>query len=212
MPLQLYEKQKILDACFSVFVRNGYSKTSTAILAEAAGISKALIFHHFKSKKKLYISVLGQCFETMSHEIIEESPSDYGDFFEAKEKMGKARVEYMRKNPHMSKILFEAFYNTPEDIKIEIQKFKAHIHAKYDHMNAAKDEKMKQLFNEISLRKGIDPDEALELINIVSEHFRLKLATELTDEKKLSEDEYWENFFDKKGKFMNMIRYGIEQR
>lgn len=69
MPLKLYEKQKILDACFLVFARQGYATTSTAMLAEAAGISKALIFHHFKSKKELYIRVLGRCFEEMVLEI-----------------------------------------------------------------------------------------------------------------------------------------------
>lgn len=51
MPLQLYEKEQILDACLEIFARHGYAKTSTGMLAEAAGISKALIFHHFKSKK-----------------------------------------------------------------------------------------------------------------------------------------------------------------
>lgn len=212
MPLQLYEKQKILDTCFAVFVLNGYTNTSTAMLAEAAGISKALIFHHFKSKKKLYISVLGRCFEKMAHEIIEESPSDYQDFFEAKDKSGMTRFDYMRKNPDVSKLMFEAFYATPDDIKVEIKKFKAYIKEKYGDMNASKDKKMKQLFNDIFLREGVDPEEAYELINIVSEYFRMKLAAELADEKKLSDDGYWKEFFDKKSKFINMIRYGIEQQ
>ena len=54
MPLKLYEKEEILDACFHVFAHYGYAKTSTAMLAEAAGISKALLLHHFKNKKKLF--------------------------------------------------------------------------------------------------------------------------------------------------------------
>jgi len=33
------------------------------MLAEAAGISKALIFHHFNSKKELYLNVLDRCFK-----------------------------------------------------------------------------------------------------------------------------------------------------
>ncbi len=182
------------------------------MLAEAAGISKALIFHHFKSKKKLYISVLGQCFEKMSHEIIEESPSDYRDFFEAKDKNGMTRIDYMRKNPDISNLMFEAFNATPDELKEDISKFKAYIEEKYGHINVAKDKKMRQLFNKIPFRKGIDPEDAYELINIVSEHFRIKLATELTVEKNLSDDGYCENFFDKKSKYMNMIRYGIEQQ
>ena len=88
----------------------------------------------------------------------------------------------------------------------------SYIKEKYGDMNAAKDKKMKQLFNDISLREGVDPEEAYELINIVSEYFRMKLAAELADEKKLSDDGYWKGFFDKKSKYINMIRYGIEQQ
>ena len=212
LPLHLYEKQKILDACFAVFVRKGYTKTSTAMLAEAAGISKALIFHHFKSKKKLYISVLERCFEQMASEVTNDTPADYQDFYDAKEKSGMSKIDYMRKNPDISKLLFEAFYATPDELKADVYKFKAYIEEKYGDMNAVKDKKMKQLFDEISLREGIDSEEAYELINIVSEYFRMKLAAELTDEKKLSDDTYWKDFFDKKGKYINMIRYGIEQQ
>ncbi|TWL86384.1 hypothetical protein [Bacillus licheniformis] len=34
MPLQLYEKEQILDACLEVFARHGFAKTSTGMLAE----------------------------------------------------------------------------------------------------------------------------------------------------------------------------------
>ena len=212
MPLQLYEKQKILDICFAVFVRHGYTKTSTAMLAKAAGISKALIFHHFKSKNKLYISVLGRCFEMMSHDTTIESPFDYQDFFEAKEKIDMSKVDYLRKNPDVNKLLFEAFYATPDELKADIHKFRAYIKKKYGDVDAAKDKKMKQLFNAIPFREGVDPEEAYELINVISEYFRMKLGAELTDEKKLLDDIYWKDFFDKKRKYINMIHYGIEKK
>ncbi|MCD4657727.1 MAG: TetR/AcrR family transcriptional regulator [Planctomycetes bacterium] len=211
MPLQLYERQKILDACFAVFVRQGYTKASTAMLAEAAGISKALIFHHFKSKKMLYISVLEQCFEKMALEIPNESPTEYSNFFEAKEKVGLTIIDYFRKNPDMNKFMFEANFSTPDDLKMEINKFKAYIKEKYGAMNATKDKQMKQLFNEIPLKDGVDSKEAYELIHIVSEYFRMKLAAELTEVKKLNDDVYWKDFVKKKNAFFDMVRYGIEK-
>jgi TetR/AcrR family transcriptional regulator len=211
LPLQLYEKQKILETCFAVFVLNGYTKTSTAMLAEAAGISKALIFHHFKSKKKLYISVLERCFEKMKPETIKESTHNYKDFFEAKEKSGMSRIDLLRNNSDVNKLIFEAFFATPEELKEDISNFKAYMEGKYGDMSSAKDKKMKKLFDEISFREGVVSDEAYELINIVSEHFRIKLAAELTDENQLQDDRYWTNFFEKKSRYINMIRYGIEQ-
>ena len=211
MPLQLSEKEKILDACFEVFVRSGYTKTSTAMLAEAAGISKALIFHHFESKKKLYVCVLERCFEKMAPEIPKESTTEYSNFFEAKEKSGLTRIDYFRKNPDMNKFMFEAFFATPEELKMEISKFKTFIEDKYGAMNAAKDKQMKQLFNEIPLRDAVDSKEAYELVHVVSEYFRMKLAAELTEVEKLDDDVYWKEFFRKKNTFLDMVRYGIEK-
>lgn len=212
LPTQLYEKEKILDACFKVFVKNGYVNTTTAMLAEAAGISKALIFHHFKSKKNLYISVLERCYEIMAREKTDESLLEYEDFFEAKEKTGLMKVGYLRKNPDFSKLLFEAFYKTPEELKIEMFKFKTFLEEKYGEENKEQENQMKQLFMELSLRDGVDSDEAYELVHVISEYFRMKLAAELTDEKKVQDDEYWKAFFKKKNSFLNMVRFGIENK
>lgn len=210
MPLKLYEKEKILDACFEVFALHGYAKTSTAMLAEAAGVSKALIFHHFGSKKKLYISILEQCIDKMTPELNRESPAEYGDFFEAKEQNGLKTIDYMRKNPKLNRIMFEAFYSTPDELKYEILQFKAHMKDKYGAVNAEREGELWKLFNKIPLKNGVDPVEAYELVKVVSEHFRMKLAAELTDPEKMDDDGYWKSFFEKKNSFLHMVRFGIE--
>jgi len=212
MPLKLYEKEKILDSCFEVFVRNGYTKTTTAMLSEAAGISKALLFHHFKSKKKTYISVLDRCFEKMASEFEEEPLSGFNDFFEAKGEIGAHKIDYLRQNPDMSKLLFEAFHATPEELKEEVYKFAIYIKGKYGATEASKDKLMRALFDDIPLRDGVDNEKAFELVNIVMDHFRKRIAIELTDVEKMLDDEYWEDLLNKKREFLDMIRYGIEQK
>ena len=212
MPLKVYEKEKILDECFNIFVENGYTCTSTAMLAKAAGISKALIFHHFKSKKNLYIEILERCFDKMASEISHEPSKVYKDYFEAKEQSGIHRVEYLKKNPKVNKLLFEAFYSTPTELKDEIKKFRIYIEDKYKAHNNTANEQIKKLFSEISFRDNVNPKEAYELINIVSEYSRMKLAAELTNDEKLLDDICWDDFFDKNSRFLNMIRYGIEKK
>ncbi len=212
MPLKLYEKDKILDACFEVFVRNGYTKTTTAMLSEAAGISKALLFHHFKSKKKTYISVLDRCFEKMSTDVEEESLSDFKNFFEAKGQSGSHKIDYLRQNPNVSKLLLEAFHFTPDELKEEVYKFTLYIKDKYGAIDVSKDKLMKELFDDIPLRDGVNHDHAFELVNIVMAHFRKRIAIELTDEKRILDDAYMEDLFNRKREFLDMIRYGIEQK
>lgn len=211
MPVKRYDKGEILDACFEVFVKKGYANTTTVMLSEAAGISKALLFHHFKSKKKIYISVLDRCFEKMAEEIEEESLSDFIDFFQAKEQSGLKKIEYLRQNPDLSKILYEAYVSTPDELRDEIHAFIIHLNQKYGSVEQLKNKMMKELFDEIPLREGVNNQEAFELVNIVADHFRKKIAAELTDEKKILDDEYWENLFSSKRKFLDMVRYGIEE-
>jgi AcrR family transcriptional regulator len=48
----------ILEAALEVFSRRGYNGASIDEIANAAGISKALIYEHFPSKKDLHVSLL----------------------------------------------------------------------------------------------------------------------------------------------------------
>ena len=50
------EKQHtIINAGFRVFAQNSYKKSPVREIAEAAGISKSLLFHYFHNKKELYL-------------------------------------------------------------------------------------------------------------------------------------------------------------
>jgi AcrR family transcriptional regulator len=51
-------RSAILDAALEVFSKRGYNGASIDEIATAAGISKALIYEHFPSKKDLHVSLL----------------------------------------------------------------------------------------------------------------------------------------------------------
>lgn len=212
MPVTRYKKEEILDACFEVFVRNGYSKTSTAMLSEAAGISKALLFHHFKNKKKIYINVLFRCFEQMAKEFEEELLSDFDNFFDAKGSSGLNKINYLRQNPDLGKIMYEAYVATPDELKEEIYEFTLKIKKKYESIELSKQNVLKDLFDAVPLREDIKSEDAYELIKVVENYFREQIAKDLTDANKLSDDGYWEALIAKKIKFFDMIRKGIEEK
>src|ERR1700751_2562909 len=48
----------IVKAAVPLFARKGFAGTTTRELAEAAGISEALLFRHFPSKQLLYRKIL----------------------------------------------------------------------------------------------------------------------------------------------------------
>src|SRR3954454_21911458 len=51
-------RSAIFDSALQVFSRHGYNGASIDEIAQAAGISKALIYEHFPSKKDLHVSLL----------------------------------------------------------------------------------------------------------------------------------------------------------
>jgi TetR/AcrR family transcriptional regulator len=50
--------QAILDVAASLFAEKGFDATSMSELARCAGVSKANVFHHFRSKHELYLAVI----------------------------------------------------------------------------------------------------------------------------------------------------------
>src|SRR5437879_6986033 len=51
-------RKAIVTAAVPLFARKGFAGTTTRELAEAAGISEALLFRHFPSKQLLYREIL----------------------------------------------------------------------------------------------------------------------------------------------------------
>jgi TetR/AcrR family transcriptional regulator, transcriptional repressor of aconitase len=51
-------REAVVAAAVPLFARKGFAGTTTKELAEAAGISEALLFRHFPSKKHLYEEIL----------------------------------------------------------------------------------------------------------------------------------------------------------
>src|SRR5215813_3476790 len=51
-------RKAIVAAAIPLFARKGFAGTTTRELAEAAGISEALLFRHFPSKQSLYREIL----------------------------------------------------------------------------------------------------------------------------------------------------------
>lgn len=54
MSLHTLKTQRILDAALAVFCRYGYRKTSMLDIAQAAGMSRAALYLHFKNKEDVF--------------------------------------------------------------------------------------------------------------------------------------------------------------
>ncbi len=71
------DKQKnILATALELFANEGYNAVSTKMIAEQAGVSEALIFRHFESKRSLLNALYQQCqdrVEVIKKGVLEET-------------------------------------------------------------------------------------------------------------------------------------------
>ena len=67
--------ERILVAAEALFAQQGFDAVSMNAIAEAAGVCKANVFHHFTSKNDLYVAVLrNACKDASQH--LDELGSD----------------------------------------------------------------------------------------------------------------------------------------
>ena len=73
-------REAILDAALEVFARRGFHGSSIDEIAHAAGVSKALIYEHFPSKRDLHVSLLErhtqEIFELLAEAAATSDPGD----------------------------------------------------------------------------------------------------------------------------------------
>lgn len=53
-------REQILDVAVQVFARSGYHGASMNAVAEAAGVTKPVLYQHFESKQGLYLALLDE--------------------------------------------------------------------------------------------------------------------------------------------------------
>ncbi len=60
-------RQQLLDVALRLFARRGFNATTMDDIAEAAGVTKPLLYQHFASKRALYMELL----DSVSHTMLE---------------------------------------------------------------------------------------------------------------------------------------------
>ncbi len=71
-------REKILEMAETLFGRDGFAGVGMRAVADAVGIGKSSLFHHFPTKLALYLAVLGRCLQAIEDDLaaVERRPED----------------------------------------------------------------------------------------------------------------------------------------
>jgi len=120
------EKQnRIVNAAMNLFGEVGYKKAYISEIAAASGISKALVFHYFGSKKGLYSYLVYYTGKIIMTEEQHERDTVGKDFFDRATVTIKFRLSIKSRYPAMNSFI-ESVYNEDEpEVIADIDRLKA---------------------------------------------------------------------------------------
>ena len=125
--LPIEKQERIINAGYRVFSQNSYKKSPMSEIADAAGISKSLLFHYFLNKKELYMFLWDNCAKTTVQYLTEYRCYEQKDLFEMMYRGMQAKMEIIRKYPDMARFVIKAYYEKDpavcDDIQQSYQKF-----------------------------------------------------------------------------------------
>lgn len=99
----------ILEAAVALFSANGYDGVSMRSVADAAGVSKANIYHHFESKEALYLAILRESASRLAG-LVDELAESSGAFQDRIRDFAVAHLGHLEGNALTSRLaLREAF-------------------------------------------------------------------------------------------------------
>ena len=119
--LPIEKQQAIINAGYRVFSRNSYKNSPMSEIAQAAGISKSLLFHYFQNKKELYLFLWDQCAQITIDFLTRYQCYEQKELFESMKRGMCAKMELIRRYPDMASFTIRAFYEKDPEICAAVQ-------------------------------------------------------------------------------------------
>jgi TetR/AcrR family transcriptional regulator len=115
------KQNTIIDAALITFGTNGYKKSSISEIASTAGISKAMIFHYFGTKKDLYLYLVNMCGNLLTNEVDDKFDNSVTDFFDRIIQASDIEISVMKKHPAIIKFLHSMYFETNEEVVTDLK-------------------------------------------------------------------------------------------
>ncbi len=120
LALEQEKRERILNAGYQIFGKHGYRKASTADIAKAAGISKAMLFYYFNSKKELYLDLIQEASNVLLSAMNARLDAISTDFFERVLALSRIKIEALKRHPFLTQFLYSVFGEADPEVRDEV--------------------------------------------------------------------------------------------
>ena len=117
------DKQKaIVSSAMRVFAASGYKKAYVSEIASAAGISKALVFYYFGTKKALYLFLVDHAYNLMMTELHGSKINETDDFFDRINRIASVELNLMKQQPAITGFMNSMYFEADAEVAADLRK------------------------------------------------------------------------------------------
>lgn len=113
---------RILEAAEQEFLAKGFSGARTTSIAEAAGVTHAMLHYYFRTKEKLFDRIISEKVKLVGGLIVESISNDNMSLFEKIRNVIERHLEFVAANPALPRFIVVEVFGDPERSKIMIDK------------------------------------------------------------------------------------------
>ena len=109
-------EQAIMAAAEELFLENGYSKTTTTMIAARAGVTHAMLHYYFRTKEHIFIKVVDKYMDELL-DSFQPLMRKQAPFWETLETGISAHFDFLLKHPSLPAFLYDTLRYNPELIE-----------------------------------------------------------------------------------------------
>ncbi|MBQ5922458.1 MAG: TetR/AcrR family transcriptional regulator [Alistipes sp.] len=112
------KEQQILAAAEQEFLTKGYDGARTTSIAQAAGVTHAMLHYYFRTKEQLFERIVDEKFETMSHSMFAIMGDSSLPIVERIKGGIEAHFDFIAANPLLPRFVINEIISRPERYKL----------------------------------------------------------------------------------------------
>lgn len=109
-------EQAIMAAAEELFLENGYSKTTTTMIAARAGVTHAMLHYYFRTKEHIFIKVVDKYMDELL-DSFQPLMRKQAPFWETLETGISTHFDFLLKHPSLPAFLYDTLRYNPELIE-----------------------------------------------------------------------------------------------
>ena len=119
-------EDKILEAAETEFLQKGYAGARTTAIAEAAGVTHAMLHYYFRTKDKLFDKIIESKFGLLRNIMLASLGDPSIPLFDKIKSAIENHLEFIAANPDLPRFMISEVFTRPERMPAVLEQLKYH--------------------------------------------------------------------------------------